>query len=455
MEPTRSLEEHRQVLAAARDSLTQVAALLHQCAGTELGPLLSEVDALAAQAGGVRCEIVFEASLRGEIREVGRSTREWVYEYAPSQRQGGHVQLAKLVDIASARAFRGLGGCRSDAFVDADAPIAIVWSRVVTGEVAPPLALAVLTEMDRLKGRLVREAIPMVTRAMIDLGVGCGRATMSELRLRLLAMHGSPEEVENEQKRLRTSAFLSAPQVRSGELTIYRMGLTPEQASILEAALGPLAKPKPNPETKERDLRSNGQRRAEALTELCAQFAADDAERQGGPAESDATVIVQVALDTLREHTGAGEVIGSSAYGTLIGAETLRKMCCDASIIPAVLGSDGETLDWGRVERLFTRRQRRAIWSRDRTCTYPGCSAPAAWTRVHHVHHWLDGGLTDMSNAALLCQRHHTYVHDKRLWAEVRREPDESGRYVHWDTRPGSYDIYLSRLPEYSPWEAA
>jgi hypothetical protein len=60
-----------------------------------------------------------------------------------------------------------------------------------------------------------------------------------------------------------------------------------------------------------------------------------------------------------------------------------------------------------------------------------------------------------MSNAALLCQRHHTYVHDKRLWAEVRREPDESGRYVHWDTRPGSYDIYLSRLPEYSPWEAA
>lgn len=455
MDQIRSLDEHRRVLAAARESLAQVGELLHQCGGADLGPLLSEVDALAAQAGGVRCEIVFEASLRGEIHEVGKSTREWVYEYAPSQRQGGHAQLAKLVDIASGRAARGLRVSRLDVFTDPEAPIAIVWGRVATGEVAPPLALAVLTEMDRLKGRLVPEAVPTVTRAMIELGLGCGRATMGELRIRLLAMYGSPDEVEDEQKRLRTSAFLSAPQVRSGELTIYRMGLTPEQAGILEAALGPLAKPKPNPETKERDLRSNGQRRAEALTELCSQFAADDADRQGGAAESDATVIVQVPLETLRGHTGAGEVIGSSATGTLIGAETLRKMCCDASIIPAVLGSDGETLDWGRVERLFTRRQRRAIWSRDRTCTYPGCTAPAAWTRVHHVHHWLDGGLTDMDNSALLCQRHHTYVHDKRLWAEVRREPDESGRYVHWDTRPGSYDVYLSKQPENSPWQAA
>ena len=132
MEPSRSLEEHRQVLAAARESLAQMGDLLHQCGGADLGPLLSEVDALAAEAGGVRCEIVFEASLRGEIHEAGRSTREWVYEYAPSQRQGGHAQLAKLVDVASARAKRGLGTCRSDVFLDPDAPIAIVWGRVVT-----------------------------------------------------------------------------------------------------------------------------------------------------------------------------------------------------------------------------------------------------------------------------------------------------------------------------------
>ena len=51
-----------------------------------------------------------------------------------------------------------------------------------------------------------------------------------------------------------------------------------------------------------------------------------------------------------------------------------------------------------------------------------------------------------MDNAALLCQRHHTVVHQRRLIAEVRRKPDELGRYVVWDLSPGSYDAHLNRL---------
>ena len=60
--------------------------------------------------------------------------------------------------------------------------------------------------------------------------------------------------------------------------------------------------------------------------------------------------------------------------------------------------------------------------------------------------HWLDGGATDMANAALLCQRHHTFVHTRRLVAQVRGRPDERGRYVTWDLTPGSYDRHLERL---------
>ena len=60
--------------------------------------------------------------------------------------------------------------------------------------------------------------------------------------------------------------------------------------------------------------------------------------------------------------------------------------------------------------------------------------------------HWVDGGLSDMDNAALLCQRHHTLVHQRRLTAEVRTTPDELGRYVVWDLSPGSYDAHLDRL---------
>ncbi len=153
-----------------------------------------------------------------------------------------------------------------------------------------------------------------------------------------------------------------------------------------------------------------------------------------------------VTLSDLQERIGCGEVVGSSATGTVLSPEVLRRVCCEADLIPHVLGSAGEELDLGRVVRLFTRAQRRRLWRRDRGCTYPGCGAPAAWTRAHHVVHWADGGATDADNAALLCQRHHTFVHSRRLIAQVRGRPDERGRYVIWDLSPGSYDRHLERL---------
>jgi HNH endonuclease len=121
-------------------------------------------------------------------------------------------------------------------------------------------------------------------------------------------------------------------------------------------------------------------------------------------------------------------------------------LACDAALIPHVLGTAGEDLDLGRVVRLFTRAQRRRLLRRDRGCTYPGCTAPAAWSRAHHVIHWLDGGRSDMDNAALLCQRHHTFVHKRRLVATVRAAPDEQGQYVVWDLSEGSYDRHLKDL---------
>jgi len=110
-------------------------------------------------------------------------------------------------------------------------------------------------------------------------------------------------------------------------------------------------------------------------------------------------------------------VVGSTATGTILSPEILRRMCCDAALIPHVLGTAGEDLDLGRVARLFTRAQRRRLWRRDRGCTYPGCTAPAAWCKAHHVIHWADGGATDVDSAALLCQRHHSVVHTRRLTA--------------------------------------
>jgi len=105
--------------------------------------------------------------------------------------------------------------------------------------------------------------------------------------------------------------------------------------------------------------------------------------------------------------------------GDLLAPETVRRLACDASLIPMVLGTTGEILDVGRTLRLCPPKMLKALWIRDGGCTFPGCSRPSTWCDAHHVVHWANGGATDLSNMALLCARHHTKVHQRDFRATV------------------------------------
>jgi hypothetical protein len=129
--------------------------------------------------------------------------------------------------------------------------------------------------------------------------------------------------------------------------------------------------------------------------------------------------------------------------GTHLAPETVRRLCCDGSVIPVVLGSNGEVLDQGREERYFTDAQTKRLWLRDGGCTYPGCDAPPQWSDAHHLVHWADLGPSDLDNAALLCDRHHTIVHNRRYAGRVVR--DANSERVEWDLTPGTYDDLLAR----------
>src|SRR5205814_7443039 len=59
--------------------------------------------------------------------------------------------------------------------------------------------------------------------------------------------------------------------------------------------------------------------------------------------------------------------------GTPISPDTVRRLACDAAIIPMVLGSRGEVLNQGRRIYQPTMPQRHAIAIRDRHCAFPGC----------------------------------------------------------------------------------
>jgi hypothetical protein len=102
--------------------------------------------------------------------------------------------------------------------------------------------------------------------------------------------------------------------------------------------------------------------------------------------------------------------------GTPISPDTVRRMACDAAIIPMVLGSRGEVLNQGRRIYSPTTAQRHAVAIRDRHCAFPGCRRPAKWTDVHHIVAFKPGarrgGRTDLDNLLLLCDKHHHMVHE-------------------------------------------
>ena len=465
----------RASLAGARDALEAgaVGEVLALMSGPELAAVMRVADEVAARARAAQVRLTAEAAHRGELTAARRGTgsvHAWVQEHAPSLRQDGAHQLGQLAQDVASSVPGGLwstAGPAAGAYADLDRPEGVVWARVVTGEVAPGLALTTLREMRKLADRLQPEAIPTVSKAMLDHGVLWGSAEARKLRPHLLAMFGAEGEFDEEQKKLRAAAYLTSPRVNDADITEYRLGLTPAQAATLEAAIGPLSKPAPNEVTGARDLRTAEQRRAEALAAVCAGAASAEGAERRSPGSAATALHVAATLEDLRdqlatrqadvEGTGSadgagaeagegrarcGRVMVSRAQLTMLAPAVVRQLACDADIIPVVLGSDGEVLDIGRAVRLFTKGQRRALWHRDRLCTYPGCDMPAGWVQAHHLVHWVDGGPSDLTNAALLCQRHHTLVHDQRLIAQVH-PPDSGGRCVTWDLSPGSYDRAL------------
>lgn len=122
---------------------------------------------------------------------------------------------------------------------------------------------------------------------------------------------------------------------------------------------------------------------------------------------------IVVTLDyaaLLRDAAAAGLI----AEGDPISAGELRRLCCDAELLPAVLGGRSEILDVGRAHRLVTPGMRAALGLRDGGCVFPGCHTRPNVCEAHHITPWWAGGPTALSNLALLCHHHHAVVEPAR-----------------------------------------
>lgn len=190
--------------------------------------------------------------------------------------------------------------------------------------------------------------------------------------------------------------------------------LTPEVAESLEIALGVLSQ-----KTGDDDTRSHEQRQHDAVGDLATHYLAHaDLPAVNGERPR---VVVTIDYDSLVAELR--DTAGSLPSGATISPATARRLACDAGIIPAVLGSDGEVLDIGKTNRCFHHAVRRAAWIEQHgKCAYPGCRRPPV--NCHHITWWTHGGLSTLDNAAWLCAFHHWLVHEGG-W-QLRRESDRS-----------------------------
>jgi Domain of unknown function (DUF222)/HNH endonuclease len=103
--------------------------------------------------------------------------------------------------------------------------------------------------------------------------------------------------------------------------------------------------------------------------------------------------------------------VGRLDTGDRVSPAAVRRIACDAQVLPVVLNGAGQVLDAGRARRLATGPLRRALVVRDRGCVFPTCDRPPRWRDGHHVVPWTAGGPTRLDNLVLLCRQHHRLLH--------------------------------------------
>src|SRR5260370_19955752 len=168
--------------------------------------------------------------------------------------------------------------------------------------------------------------------------------------------------------------------------------LDAEGGAIVRAAIGACQHPfQPNDQT------TGGQRRADALVELCRQRL--DAGTLPKVGDQNPHLPVTPSSHTLTKKPGAPA--GELDWGQPINAEMVRRIACDCAMTRILLDGRSEPTDVGRSTRTFPPAMLRALAARDKHCRFPGSDRPPGACDGHHLIHSLDGGETKGSNGCL------------------------------------------------------
>lgn len=354
-----------------------------------VGEAVGAAQALVQAAQSLLVSVTHEAIARGLPKESGHSVPDWIGTWAPG--------IDRPEALATARMAEAVDDERFDALT---AKVGDGTARVSRANVITRLT----QEMTPIATAASLQAVTDLMTAQVEsTSLGGLKKMASRVREELV----EPDDDEDEDNTRASRRLLRRVGTVAG-LAEWQLLLDAEGQAILSAALDPLSAPRPGADehgVEQLDHRTASTRRADALLEIIG---------RGVAAPEGTTQTEKAKIHVTIDHQAlAGKVAGGGHTGTgeQLSAGTIRRLACDAQIIPIVLGGPSEPLDVGRVRRLFTPSQRAAVLLRDRGCSFPGCSMPAGWTDIHHIVHWVFGGASDLDNAAALCRRHHVIVH--------------------------------------------
>ena len=433
-----------------------------------VGDAIEQAEAVRQQAHALTAVLASTVVRHGYGEADGVSRNDWVTAHAPTL-AGGAGTAATAVGAA-------LTEPRWQ-------PLA---HKVRSGAATVEQAAAIVRFYNDVVRVADREHLEAVVDSMVETVDVLGLKELRRLVAHARAALKPPKDVSDEDARTRAGRSLTRVG-RSAGMVEYRLRLDPEAAAVLDAALDPLSRPRPDLDwdgfpcdcdlhreqdahagggtsgpcgpagprrdrssaddctersggtagtgrrqlseddigdpAKDphadcglrtgRDPRAAATRRADALLELLERAVGNP---EGSPRTPRTQLVITMSLESLLEQVRGAGVAGNDE---VLSAETVRRLACEASIIPAMLGGPSQPLDVGHAERFFTPAQRRALAIRDKGCSIPGCTVPPQWCHAHHAVPWYLGGPTDLSNGVLLCGRHHTVVHALGLTPEI------------------------------------
>lgn len=308
---------------------------------------------------------------------------------------------------------------------------------LAAGEISQVHAEVIADAVEELPAALQVERGAEVESALVELSRSRDPVSVRVLAQRIAGqLHPdgpAPRETRHRQ-RCRRRFNLTRRADSGGELFGT---LTPACQAIWETILAPLAA-KPSVDELGEDPRTQAQRMHDAFERAGRLLLAS--EKMPEQAGASTTLVVTVGLSDLERRVGAA----TTHHGGDLTLEEALRIASDGNLIPAVLDDAGGIRAFGRSRRLASPGQRKALFARDRGCTFPDCTKPAARSEIHHLTEWVQGGLTDLDNLAIACAYHNNEA-PRQGWQAVMidgipywkppkwRDPDQLPlrNYVH------------------------